>query len=242
MFDWQAFASFSPGWAEKTTYHREIDSTNNEALRLIGEGLHGTHVILADHQTAGKGRRGKSWDSEQGAGLLFSVSIPFQEETEVGQLALIAGLSLLRALAKHQITAQIKWPNDVIYQGRKCAGILIEAQQKMAVIGIGINVDSGVPLDLPDTASALPVNREQLLADVLSSLVETIAEARHGFAGLCDELRDACFLTGKTINFTQGNASLSGKVCGISDEGALVVDTGKGPQSFFQAADIICEK
>ena len=118
MFDLRQFAALAPDWYLRLQYHHELDSTNDEARRLAEAGAeHGT-VVLSDHQTAGRGRRGASWICEPGDGLLFSMVIrPSFPKTNWSRIALAAGIGIAETLnAKWGVRAQVKWPNDIYIQ------------------------------------------------------------------------------------------------------------------------------
>ena len=142
MFDLQKFRQIAPDWGQRLHYHQELGSTNDEALRLAAAGVANFSVVLADHQLAGRGRRGAPWLSESGAGLLFSLIFKPDYEKELwSRLSLVSGLGIASVLQEQwNLPAEVKWPNDVLVEDRKCCGILVETRQDYVVIGIGINV------------------------------------------------------------------------------------------------------
>lgn len=174
----------SEKWLGKKIYeYKEISSTNTEAQRLAEEGApHGT-VVIAELQTAGRGRRGRQWISQAGKGLWFSIILKPQLLPEsVSVLSLVAALAVEKAI--FQMTerkSQIKWPNDIVMEGKKVCGILSEMCLREGhihhiVVGIGINVEQQeFPEELKDMATSLenicgkPIERKQLLQEVLQA-------------------------------------------------------------------------
>jgi BirA family biotin operon repressor/biotin-[acetyl-CoA-carboxylase] ligase len=202
-------------------HHRVVDSTNERAKALAAAGApHGT-LVTADEQTAGRGRQGRSWLAEAGAAVLMSVVLRPAPEA----LPLAAAVAVAEAVP---VEAAIKWPNDVLVDGRKLAGILVEGrpQDGWAVLGIGLNVSApadGFPEELREIAASLDgvLSRDELLAALLerlearltSPLSEVLAEWRR---------RDA--LLGQGIGWDGG----SGVAAGIDAGGSLLVDTDAG--------------
>lgn len=138
----------------------EIGSTNDHIMAAGRAGAAEGLAVLADRQTAGRGRRGRTWESPAGIGLYTSILLrPGQPLPQVPLLTLAAGLAVAEAIGEVAgVAARLKWPNDVLVEGRKAAGILAEMasmdeQVSHVVIGIGINVNHG-PLDLPEELSA----------------------------------------------------------------------------------------
>src|SRR5210317_745264 len=122
MFDLQRFSEIAPGMSHQLRYHEQLESTNDEAHRIAAEGAeHGT-VVLAEDQTKGRGRRGAAWLSESGEGLTFSIVLrPAFGKECYGRVALAAGLGIATALNdSYQLTAEVKWPNDIYIDGKKC--------------------------------------------------------------------------------------------------------------------------
>lgn len=154
------------------TIHRfdSIDSTNDEAIRLSEAGAEEGTIVIALEQSGGKGRRGRSWSSPPGCGLYLSVVLrPGKPFSELGQLAFVAAVAAAESIRKVSgLDARIKWPNDILINGRKVIGILIEARQvkehesdqkpsyPAAIIGIGINVNTlEFPAELAGKATSI---------------------------------------------------------------------------------------
>ena len=168
-------------------FYGQIGSTNDLALAWASEGASDLSLICADEQTTGRGRMGRTWFTPPGTALAFSLILrPNQDERQrIGWFAGLGALALVEALKKRGITAQIKWPNDVLINGRKTAGILIEsvwtgAEIDSVVLGMGINVTveaipPAVELSFPATSieseTQLPIERLELLRGVLTELI-----------------------------------------------------------------------
>lgn len=247
MFDLRQFAALAPDWYVRLHYHDELDSTNDEARRLAEAGAeHGT-VVLCDHQTAGRGRRGASWVCEPGDGLLFSMVVrPTFPQTMWSRIALASGIGITEALNhKWAAEAQVKWPNDIYIQNRKCAGILTEAREDFVIVGIGINVMSApssgdARMDAVAVADVVSgqISRELVLALLLQGVLNEVEACAEGFDGQLRRLQQHCYLRGKRIRFVAHEKDFTGLVTGLNAEGALLVEVDGEAKSFSQAAEI----
>ncbi len=213
----------------------EIDSTNTELMRRARAGDVAATLLVAEAQTAGRGRLGRQWASPSAKGpaaLAFSLALPLAPKDWSG-LSLAVGLALAEALHPD---LRIKWPNDLWWHGRKLSGILIETAasgaqvgaQRQVVIGIGINLDAPASEGL-STAPAwvrefLPtLDAPGLLQRVALPLIDTVlAFEREGFAPLQARFAQRDVLAGREVAFSDG---LRGKALGVSAEGALRVRT-----------------
>ena len=203
-------------------HHRVTDSTNERAKELALAGTpHGT-LVTADEQTAGRGRQGRTWSAEPGDALLLSIVLRSLDEL----LPLRAAVAVAESIP---FPAQIKWPNDVWLGGKKVSGILVEGrpQEGWAVLGIGLNVATrSFPDELSEIATSLALegaslSREEVLGSLLASLDEQLsADAADVLAGWRE--RDA--LRGASVAWNGGE----GTAAGISDAGALLVETEAG--------------
>ncbi|MBV6396327.1 MAG: Bifunctional ligase/repressor BirA [Anaerolineales bacterium] len=169
-------------------YFESIGSTNDEALAWAAQGTEDLSLVLADEQTSGRGRAGRKWASPRGDSISLSLILrPRAGEADSPSLFTgLAALALVDALKQRRLTAQIKWPNDVLLNQKKCAGILVESVWSgdaldAVVIGVGVNVLAGsVPheseLLFPATSLESELghapNRSDLLRDVLSALLK----------------------------------------------------------------------
>jgi BirA family biotin operon repressor/biotin-[acetyl-CoA-carboxylase] ligase len=202
---------------------RRTDSTNERARQLASAGApHGTLVTAAE-QTAGRGRQGRIWTAPPGRALLLSLVLRVEQPALV---PLAAGVATAETVGDH---ARIKWPNDVLVEGRKVAGILVEGrpQEGWAVLGIGLNVairPDDFPPELRDSAGTLgrePTDLEPTLQRLMEAL-ERWLEADHDTVLAAWRARDA--LEGRRIEWSDG----AGKAVGIDDAGRLLVGTSSG--------------
>lgn len=214
----------------------ECGSTNAELLARVAAPS-GT-VIVAEHQTAGRGRMGREWLSAPGDSLTFSLLWRLPPATPVSGLSLAVGVGVARALAKVGAgDTPLKWPNDVLKDGKKLAGILVELQSNTAaVIGIGINLrlPAAMPAEVRAGAAALggDIDANILLAAVLTELLLVLDEfSAAGFAALRDDWLARHAWTGQTVNVHAAHAPvLEGTCMGIDPDGALLLETASGVQ------------
>jgi BirA family biotin operon repressor/biotin-[acetyl-CoA-carboxylase] ligase len=206
-------------------HHRLADSTNERARTLAAAGApHGTLVTAAE-QSAGRGRQGRTWTAAPGAALLMSVVLRPPAEG----LPLAAAVAVCEAVTPECL---IKWPNDVLVDGRKLAGILVEGrpQDGWAVLGIGLNVstrEEDFPADLRETATSLAIAAPDGTTSeaVLTSLLARLdARLRSPLEEILAEWRRRDALLGRAVRWDGGE----GTAAGIDANGSLLVDTGDG--------------
>jgi BirA family transcriptional regulator, biotin operon repressor / biotin---[acetyl-CoA-carboxylase] ligase len=221
-------------------------STNDRARELAAGGApHGT-VVLAEEQTAGRGRQGRSWSAARGRSLTLSIVVRLGAAA-LDLLPLSAAVAVCDACeAVAPVRCAVKWPNDVWIDGRKVAGILIEArpQEGWATLGIGLNVDTTadeLDAEIRETATSLriasgsPVDRELVLEALLERLAARLATEREALLAAYRE-RDA--LHGRQIAWTVGDETLEGKAQGVDDQGNLVVFTTDGERHTLAAGEV----
>ena len=212
----------------------EIDSTNTYALEHGGDGV----VYVADRQTAGRGRLGRTWHSAPGLGLWFTVALGGSYEG----LSFAAALAVRDAIAP-RAALTIKWPNDLLCGGRKVCGILVEHRAGRTALGIGINVHhrrEDFPEELRAKAGSLSSeiggawDRAVVLRDVLTELDRTIILLRTGhLAEVHRAWAQACRLEGRRIRI----GGIEGQVLRINGHGSLVVQ-GSGTEHVLHSGDI----
>lgn len=223
----------------------EIDSTNRYVKQLASEGGSEGTVVIANRQSAGKGRMGRNFFSPAESGIYMSVLLRPQIELEKSTLITsVAAVAVARAIESVSgVTAQIKWVNDVFLHGKKTCGILTEAginsnndTLEYAVLGIGVNVGKMVfPEELDTIAtsvsneSGVEIEREELISAILNEL-EPLYEAMHTGAFL-KESRERSILLGKEIKVLNGNNSYSARALEIDDMGQLVVEANGKKQT-----------
>lgn len=223
-----------------------VASTNDEIRALAQAGAAEGLIVLAEHQTAGRGRRGAAWFAPAGDSLAFSILVrPTAAKALWPRLALAAGLAVAEALEIFGLQAGIKWPNDVWLGQRKVAGILVEAGADFAIVGIGLNVSTTeFPPELAETATSLQLETAQVIsrAEVLAPLVSRFSgrhlQIDHDFDALVAAVRLRCVLTGKRVSLRTAGGPRIGKVEGIAAGGELLLRTADGLVRLIQADEV----
>jgi BirA family transcriptional regulator, biotin operon repressor / biotin---[acetyl-CoA-carboxylase] ligase len=234
-------------------HHATIDSTNRRALAWAEAGAPHGALVIADHQSAGRGRRGRTWTDQPGLNLLFSVVLRTGMPVEqLPLLALAAGVAVAEGIATftEPLAPALKWPNDVLLDGRKTCGILPESRlgraEAVVALGVGINVNQAhFPPELGDTATSLrlatgrTLPRRELLACVLEHLERWIERLE---AGDVEAVRDA--FTARMVGIgepavvnLQNGRPVAGTIRGISPTGALLLETPSRVQEYM-AGDV----
>lgn len=220
-------------------------STNTLLLERARAGALSGSVIACELQTAGRGRRGNSWQSGLGSSLTFSLLWRFAGGAAgLSGLSLAAGVAVARALESAGIPGvQLKWPNDLLHAGRKLGGILVEVHadatgSTAAVIGVGLNLR--LPSGLRDriaqavtdaaSISGLVPRRNPLLAATLIELARVLDQfAADGFAPLREEWTARHAHQGKAVTLSSGGAdTVTGRAAGVAEDGALLLETARG--------------
>jgi len=221
---------------------RIVDSTNQQLLRA-GK-MHGRSgsICLAEWQQAGKGRRGRTWQSPFGGGINLSLAWQFASgPARLSGLSLAVGVAVIRTLRAAGLTlAGLKWPNDIVLADRKLGGILIEMVAETegpsyVVIGIGINIDmahaANIAIDQPwtDMVTALDgaaIPRNRLAADIIDNLLRVVSPfEKHGFADYQQEWMQYDALAGRNIVVHTASERLQGRSRGVDAEGALLMES-----------------
>jgi BirA family transcriptional regulator, biotin operon repressor / biotin---[acetyl-CoA-carboxylase] ligase len=224
--------------------HEAIGSTNDRARELLEDGADGA-VVLAELQTEGRGRRGRTWLSPEGLNLTLSVGlVPAIPSHDAWQLGLATALATLDASsgAAGRSSLALKWPNDLVSaDGRKVAGLLIETvttgpRVTAAVLGIGINVNwrsAEMPSEIAERASSLAdlagrdVDRVDVLDRLLDALDREVVLIESGESPL-DRYRAACETIGREVEVATAGELLTGLASDVDSTGSLVIDTGTG--------------
>lgn len=234
--------------------HAQLDSTNDEAHRLAEAGAaHGT-LVIAEAQTRGRGRRGRSWTTPPGTALAMSLVLrPALAAARAPELSFAAALAVCEsARALGAAGAQVKWPNDVQCDGRKLSGILAELRTSgprlsHLVLGIGLNVNVALeelPLELRPLASSLriesgaPVSRARACATLLAALEGWLElHARDGFSPLRARWRELSCTLGRRVR-VEGERPLSGLAVDLAEDGALLLRSADGALHRVSAGDV----
>lgn len=256
LIEEEILARLETQWLGKAYHYLpKIGSTNDYALRLASRGApHGT-VVVADEQSAGRGRLGRPWVSLPQCGLYVSLLLRDDlPSRDAPQTTLITGLTLVEVLQEHYgLPARIKWPNDVLIQGRKIAGILTEMQADQDVVrflvgGIGINVNHSAPqleapFRYPATSIAIErheaVRRSDLLLAFLKQFEINYTRFRKdGLASFLADLERTSAVLGRTVTVHCGSEQIKGVALGITAEGALRLGLEDGQEQVIWVGDI----
>ncbi len=242
-------------WQNQIRWFDTIDSTNTRAKALARQGApHGT-VLIADSQTGGRGRRGRSFHSPAGSGIYLSVILrPDCAPTELMHLTCAAAVAACDAVeAAVDIRPGIKWTNDLVLGKRKLAGILTElgltpqGWVDHAIIGIGINccqADEDFPEEIRDIAGSLAsvtgaeIDRNRVAAALIAALEAMSRELLPGKDALLSRYRSDCVTLGQQISLVRGDALRHGRALDIDSEGALVVAFDDGATETVSSGEV----
>lgn len=208
--------NFIPPAGYRFEYHETIASTNDRAKEL-GAGW----IVAAGRQTAGRGRMGRSFSSEEG-GLYFSMAVkpncPFQEALSLPVAAAVCAQKAIGGKSK------IKWPNDILVDGKKVCGILCEAVNGVIILGFGINVKNDLPEDLPD-AGRVDKTPEELIAAITYELARLLEGYPDNRPEIIQTYCEHCMTLMKYVDVIYRNMPLYGFACAIDKNGGLMVMT-----------------
>lgn len=230
-------------WAKPVHYFESCDSTNTRAVEWARAGAASGSIVVTDHQTAGRGRAGRTWFSQPELGsLAFSIILrPKIPPEELGLLCLGAGVAVSLALSQRRAANKLKWPNDITTRGRKLGGILCESEisggrVSFAVVGIGLNMRISrdqFPRELKDSATSLynesgrSYDRAEVIAGILDHLGPVLKDLDAGRThNILNSYVKLCETLGRTVNTVLDGRKIKGVAVDIDDLGALVLDTG----------------
>ncbi|HXA51233.1 MAG TPA: biotin--[acetyl-CoA-carboxylase] ligase [Candidatus Acidoferrum sp.] len=215
-------------------FYPEIDSTMRAAVGLpIGS------VVLADRQTAGQGRHGHTWHSEPGNGIYCSIVLE-----PAPALTLALGIATVEAIAQAcGIVCDLRWPNDLMLDGRKVAGILVQLSGAQAIAGIGINVNHAeFPPDLRGEATSLRIHqgrripREEILVHLLPAVDSLVREDKDTILALF--AKASSYVAGRRVVVKQVDGEISGTTAGMNSDGYLIVRRDDGTDTLILAGGV----
>ena len=228
--------------AKEVLYFDTIDSTNTKAQELAEKGYPSGTLVVADKQESGKGRRGRSWVSPSGTGIFMTLMIkPDINPNNASMLTLVAALAVAKAITS--VTGEealIKWPNDIVVNGKKVCGILTEMNAQFdyinhIVVGIGINVhNESFPEEISQMASSLLIeaggkrfHRAQIIAETMSYFEQyyDIFLKTQDLSALVREYDELLVNRNKSVRVLDPKEPFDGKAMGITPKGELIVDT-----------------
>jgi len=237
----------------------QTTSTNDVIEKLARDGVKEGVVVFAESQTKGRGRLGRKWMSPTRKGLWFSVLLrPDLRPQETTQLTVASATALRRAIRTITgLSAEIKWPNDLLIGGKKVAGILTEMSAEVdrvrhVIIGIGVDVNqdaSEFPSELRGIATSLkiasgePVSRAELATEMLRELDADYARVcAHQFPALADEWEAGCATIGRNVSVQMGPRLIRGRAEALDDDGALLLRSEHGHLERIVGGDVTLEK
>lgn len=238
----------------QVVFMKTVDSTNNLAMMLAGQGAtHGT-VVTADMQTSGRGRKGRQWHSPPGSNLYLSIilrpPVPPAEASQIPILTVIASMRALRRLAP-DLTCSVKWPNDIYCDGKKISGTLCEMKAEMdsvehVVAGTGINVNTDPSKEnMPESATSLfmETGRRFCRAELAARFLEDFQNAFDAWLAegslrtFIPEWESRSLLLGSRVDVRTATKIVTGTAMGIAENGALKLQLRDGSQRLIYAGD-----
>jgi BirA family biotin operon repressor/biotin-[acetyl-CoA-carboxylase] ligase len=264
-----SFMNQSSNWVEELRQRRkdcligreilflpEVDSTNRQAREQCLRGAKEGTVVLAESQSAGKGRLGRQWQSPAGTNLYASIILrPSISAASAPQIPLLAGVAGANALARATgLDARLKWPNDIFVHGKKVGGILSEMEAegnriRFIILGVGVNVNwpkEDIPPDLREIATSLraEAGREFPRAEVAAEFFEELEREyglflKEGFSSrLREEWNRLSWVNQKWATITMMEKKFEGQVLGLDTDGALLLMDREGRRQRFIAGDV----
>lgn len=206
---------------------RWVETTGSTNADLLREGEPGT-VLIADEQTGGKGRLGRTWVSPKGAQLAMSMVVEVPDPVQpFGLLSIAPGLAVTDVVPQ----AQLKWPNDVQIGGKKIAGILSALDMPRVIVGIGINValraeDLPVPTATSLNLEGIDLDFDDFTTDILLAMGKRLTQWREGDPQLLEDYRKVCSTIGQEVRLElrEGEETVTGTVTGVNNEGEVLID------------------
>lgn len=231
-----------------------VDSTNNYLRKLAADGAESGTVVIAESQTAGRGRQGKSFSSSKGKGIYLSALL-YPQETTPEQLASLGGMvaSAVWGAVKNAcgVSCGIKWVNDLTLGTKKLCGILPETStagaRRYVIIGIGVNVnhtEEDFPPELSDVATSLrihtgrPHDRNRLAAEIIGSLDKLAADLPYNCRSYLDTFKKNCVTLGKQVRLISPAGESDAYAVGISDDFSLIVRDNDGNEKSIRSGEV----
>ena len=232
---------------QQIEYYTQLKSTNEESWELSNDGAKSGTVVITDNQFGGKGRNGRNWCTIPNKSLSFSIIIEKEISVKLcGWLPIITALAIERALSNFQVQISLKWPNDIILNGNKIGGVLIESKIRgelvnKLIIGIGLNInESKEELDPSITSLATSLymysgkifQRERILAEILNEMEPVIESFPKNMDKILESWTANCNHIDKKIQFHNGTNVISGIFKGLGANGSAILKTNKSEEEF----------
>jgi BirA family biotin operon repressor/biotin-[acetyl-CoA-carboxylase] ligase len=235
-------------------FFKETDSTNTQALKWVSQGAPEYSLVIAEAQTAGRGRNGRKWVTTPGSSLAVSVVLhpSIQEREKLGLFSLLGGYSVLKVLEEnYHINAQVKWPNDVLIENKKTAGVLAESlwqgeNLQGLVLGIGINlmmpsIPSSDLLLFPATCIEAHTKDYINPVESLVYLIEALIELRESILSstFIPQYESSMAYKNQLITLDAGRGEIySGTLRGIDNQGKIIIRIADGTEQVFPVGDV----
>lgn len=256
LYPWEITPNLATNFiGHRVIHHHQLLSTNDEAKRLVREKMPPGTVVVTEEQIGGRGRLGRQWYGAKGRDIALSVLLyPTILPTEAPRFSMLAAVAVANALQETcGLGVGIKWPNDVLLQGRKVCGILVEMAAEMdrvkyIILGIGLNVNSTAemwPEEIRNSTTSLcqqlgePVNRVELVRSILSHLEKLYLQwSEEGFAPVMAAWRAWCISLQCSARVQTIHGEYTGWVEGVDDSGALLLRLEDGSVQSFLSGDV----
>lgn len=233
---------------QQIEYYTRLESTNSEAWGIIDEGAQSGALVITDNQFSGKGRGNRNWSSAPDKSLTFSLLLfPDLDANLSGWFPILSGLAVQKALLNFDTDVKLKWPNDLILNGKKVGGILCESKVKgtklnQVVIGIGLNINETLDdFDHSLQASATSMHiqskifhqRERVLAEILNEMEPLIDGHPDNVNSIQSQWETVCGHMNKSVQFHQGNEIINGVFKSLGESGSAVLEIKKEESRFY---------
>lgn len=235
-------------------FFKETDSTNSQALNWVSRGAPEYSLVIAESQTAGRGRNGRKWVTTPGSSLAITIVLhpSTREQEKLGLFSLLGGYAVLKVLEEnYHIDARVKWPNDVLIENKKTAGILVESlwqgeNLQGLVLGIGINlmmpsIPSSDLLMFPATCIEAHTKDNINQVETLVSLIKALIKVRESILSpiFIQQYESSLAYKDQLITLDVGEGEIySGKLRGIDDQGKIILQIAGGTEQVFSIGDI----
>lgn len=227
-------------------FHQNLDSTNSEARRLIASGVKAPFVVIAESQSGGRGRRGRSFLSQKG-GIYLSLALPADDHANIETLTTRVAVAVSRAIDSLGFESSIKWVNDIYVGGKKVVGILCEAVMSIedmrvteVVVGVGVNYETAsFTEELDPIASSLyphgnaPLSKARFASLEVENMLKVLEEESY-----IDEYRKKCFILGQEVNVIRGEETRRATALDVDDNAHLIVRYEDGTVESLSSGEV----
>jgi BirA family biotin operon repressor/biotin-[acetyl-CoA-carboxylase] ligase len=236
-------------FGQRVVYHDEVDSTNEIAKELARKGEKEGALVIASEQSKGKGRLDRVWESPKGGVFMSLILNPDIHPKAASKLTLLSGLAVIRAIKSlYDLDAKLKWPNDIILNDKKLGGVLSEMEGEaervnFVVVGIGIDANCEVSVDMPTTSLKEEIGREvdiiQLVRETLKQFEVLYNEFIVGSSEFLEDYKKNSHTLGRDVKIMQPKGSIIGKAVDVDEDGALVIRLGDGSYETVLSGDCV---